>query len=51
MIAMPAMTAKVLSAKELQPKPNGFRIRLSLLDTGTDAFLRQDERSMHCTIP
>ena len=49
MVAMPAMTAKVLSATELQSKTNGFR--LSLLDTGTDAYLRQDERSMHCMIP
>ena len=36
MIAMPAMTAKVLSAKELQSETNGSRKRLSLLDTGTD---------------
>ena len=48
---MPAMTAKVLSANELQFKTHGFRKRLSLLDTGTDAYLRQDERSMHCMIP
>ena len=48
MIATPAMTATVLSAKESQSKTNGFRTRLSLLDTGTDAHLRQDERSMHC---
>ena len=47
-VAMPAMTAKVLSAIELQSKTNGFRKRLSLLDTGTDAYLRQDERS--CTV-
>ena len=51
MVAMPAMTAKVLSAIELQSRTNGFRKRLSLLDTGTDAYLRQDERSMHCMIP
>ena len=51
MIAMPAMTAKVLSAKELQSETNGSRKRLSLLDTGTDAYLRQDKRSMHCMIP
>ena len=50
MIAMPAMTAKVLSAKESQSKTNGSKKRLSLLDTGTDAYLRQDERSMHCMI-
>ena len=51
MIGMPAMPAKVLSAKELQSKTNCFRKRLSLLDTGTDAYLRQDKRSMHCMIP
>ena len=51
MIAMPATTAKVLSAVELQSKTNGFRKRLPLLDTGTDAYLLQDERSMHCMIP
>ena len=44
MITMPAMTAKALSAIELQSKTNGFRKRLSLLDTGTDAYLRQDSR-------
>ena len=37
MIATPAMTAKGLSAIELQSKTNGLRKRLSLLDTGTDA--------------
>ena len=51
MIAMPAMTAKGLSAIELQSMTNEFRKRLSWLDTGTDAYLRQDERSMHYMIP
>ena len=29
----------------------GYQCNLSLLDTGTDAYLQQAERTMHCMIP
>ena len=47
---MVAMTAKVLSAIELQSKTNGFRKRLSLLDTGTDAYLQQEVYALYDSI-
>ena len=55
MIAIPLMTAKVLSGKELQSKTYGFRKQVIIArychHTGTDAYLLRDERSMHCMIP
>ena len=42
---MPAQT-KIISANEIKTKWNGFEKRLSLVDTGTDAYLRQDNQLM-----
>ena len=44
-VAMPAQT-RIISANEIKTKWNGFEKRLSLVDTGTDAYLRQDNQLM-----
>jgi len=39
LIAMPAST-KIITASEIKAKSKEFTMRLSLFDTGTDAYLR-----------
>jgi hypothetical protein len=41
-ISMPA-TTKLIAASEIKTKTHDFNIRRSLVDTGTDAYLRQDD--------
>jgi len=44
-VAMPAST-RIITAREVNTKINDFDKRLSLVDTGTDAYLRQDDSLM-----
>ncbi len=41
-VAMPAST-KIISAREIDTELSYFDTRLSLFNTGTDAYLRQDK--------
>ena len=49
-VAMPAST-KILTACETKTKSKGFVTRLSLFDTGTDAYLRQDNSLFSSHLP
>jgi hypothetical protein len=49
-IAMPAAT-KMMKANEIKSRARDFSIRLSLFDTGTDAYLRQDNILMSTSLP
>jgi hypothetical protein len=48
LFAMPAST-KIITASEIKAKSKEFTMRLSLFDTGTDAYLRQ-ENSLMCSL-
>ena len=48
--AMPAST-KIITANEIRTKWRDFVKRESLFDTGTDAYLRQDENLMYPLFP
>ena len=47
---MPAST-KIITAREIKTKLRDFDKRLSLVDTGTDAYLRQDNSLMSPLFP
>jgi hypothetical protein len=49
-VAMPAST-KITTACETKTKSKGFVTRLSLFDTGTDAYLRQDNSLFSSYLP
>jgi hypothetical protein len=49
-VAMPAST-KIITASEIRSKTDDFNKRLSLVDTGTDAYLRQDDSLMFPLFP
>ncbi len=49
-VAMPAST-KIMTACETKTKSKGFFTRLSLFDTGTDAYLRQDNSLFSSHLP
>ena len=49
-VAMPAST-KIMTACETKTKSKGFVTRLSLFNTGTDAYLRQDNSLVHIFHP
>ena len=47
---MPA-TTKIIASSEIKTKTNDFTIRRSLVDTGTDAYLRQDDSMIFSSFP
>ena len=49
-VAMPAST-RIITAREINSKLKDFEKRVSLVDTGTDAYLRQDDGLMCPTFP
>jgi hypothetical protein len=49
-IAMPAAT-KIMTSNEIKSRAKDFSTRLSLFDTGTDAYLRQDNSLMSTSLP
>ncbi len=49
-IAKPAAT-KIMTSNEIKSRAKDFSTRLSLFDTGTDAYLRQDNSLMSTSLP
>jgi hypothetical protein len=49
-IAMPAAT-KIMTSNEIKSRAKDFSTRLSLFDTGTDAYLRPDNSLMSISLP
>ena len=45
-VAMPATRSQIIKSEEVSRNSDSFRQRLSLIDTGTDSYLRQDNQSM-----
>ncbi len=47
---MPA-AIKIMTSNEIKSRAKDFSTRLSLFDTGTDAYLRQDNSLMSTSLP
>ena len=45
-VAMPATRSQIIKSDEVSRNLDSFRQRLSLIDTGTDSYPRQDNQSM-----